>query len=1036
MSNASALRKVVLFALLIASLASAQSTYQGRTAEEWIARFEKGDPAAREALVAMGPEAVQAIQEALPKGHGRTLLEVVAAIGPHAAACAPAVARFLNDTDKGVRIAATTALGRIGAKNEKAVDALAAAVSDPAGAVRKEAVIALGRIGPPAASAVPALIKALDDYGYAEYFDMSEFYPVADEAALSLARIAPRSNEVQRELALRVGFPGMASQALVEIGPDALPLLMDILVQRDPYFATDAIGAVKEFGREATPGLAKVITNPAAKCRREALEALVSLDAEPEIATMAFSACLKDPDLALRQEALGFLGKLDLDPSILPLLVACLNDRHLNSGALEGIARLGDQAQSAVPAIIPLLSHGDEYVRSAAATALGEIGPEARSALPTLAGLLSDPKCAREAAVALRKIGPEGKEVAEALAGALRSEEHGVAEEAAAALARMGPEGARRLAEAIGVQLGIPGILAGMGEDAAGVALVFARRMDDDPLGSPVDARRALLRIGPAAVPTLVDALRSEDPRDRAAAARGIRELALDLPEAQAALRHMSSVDDPAVRAQGAHAFAWADLSDPGAQAALEGALHDASNDVANIAWIAAIRNPSSTELILDLLVQTIDHADAKDRSAIVWLIDRAVADPRARVQALRRAVDVDPSVRAGAVDSLAQLARTFPEAVPEVVSLLGHRDDLVRRCAVLGIAEIGPPARESAEALLSRLQSVKGIEAAECLRALAGIGADAAAIGPHLITLWGDKELRRAVGDAFVSLGDGGIPWLERQCDQADEEGRAGIPGLLHDLLPSSPRAVDLALHILREHSFLTQDVARALQPGPVTPAVWRGHRPERNAEAVERARRNVAASQEVVRWLAEHLESRTTDLGVDAAETLAQLSPDIGVALPELAHALGGDASVAMRAMRALQRAGIDGAWAAGGMLSGSSPQARGVALDLIAEMGASAAQLAPPGPSAPRTRRREGATAGPPDVRAHRRPGPQLDAAPRHGSRQHGRGSGPRGRLHPPRDGAGRRGDCAGARLAPVGQGREDTTCGVRGAGGGHA
>ncbi len=949
MSNASARWWVGLSLLLLtASSTCAQSTYQGLTAEEWIARLERNAPAAAGALVAMGHEAVPAILRIEDPARRAPLVAVLARMGPEAREALPMLIELCRTTNEWGQGSAVEALGWIGVGEEAVVDSLIVALQDHQGAIRTKAARALGRLGPAARKAVPPLVKALDAYDYSVpgigLFE--EVHPIVDAAALALARVAPDSPEAQRALALRVGYPGMAHEALVQIGPASLPVLLDCLANRDAFYPQAIASVIEAIGPEAIRGLVEVAANPEAKNRTAALEALASLDPDPETAAPALAACLTDQDSGVRQAALQCLDDIALAPSIVSLLTARMNDEQVAGYSLRAFTRLGRGARAAVPAILPLLSHTSKSFRCEAATTLGAIGPGAASAAPALAELLSDPGCARQAAIALRQIGPEGDQVAEALVRALGSDAHRVPEEAAAALARMGPGGARRLADALDVHPAALGALAVVGEDAAEVALVIARRKEGNPPVMSEWARRTLLFIGPSAIPRLEAALGGDDARDRADAAEAIRALAPDLPEAEEALRRMQPATDPAVRAQGARGLASADLSTGEEVAALERALQDSNEEVAHAAWKAAVQNPAASPRVVLLLLGKIDRAERKDRAGIVWLIERLETDPRTRLDALRRAVDVDDGeTRTRAVSALANLARDLPEAVPIVISLLDHSEDLVQWCAVRGAAAIGPAARGAAVALTTRLEGAEGSERADCLLALARVGAEADLAGPHLVDLWRDVKLRGTAKEAFRALGDGGIPWLIRLYDQADGEGRREIAEMVHELMPSSPRAVDLAMHILRENSLLIRDVAKALQPGPVVePGAslggWRLRK--RSEEDVKRARRNVVASREVVRWLAEHLESRTTDLGIEAAEALLQLSPDIDEAFPELSRALGGDPSVAMRAMGALTRAGLKGAEAAAGALNDARPQARAVALDVIARVGAGAVGL----------------------------------------------------------------------------------------------
>jgi eukaryotic-like serine/threonine-protein kinase len=105
----------------------------------------------------------------------------------------------------------------------------------------------------------------------------------------------------------------------------------------------------------------------------------------------------------------------------------------------EALGNLGNDARSAVPALVQLLDDRQEEVRWRAAEALGKIGPAARGAVSALARTAGGSGLpATEAAKALGKIGPGAADAVPALAQQLRSSDVYLRREVAKSLARIG----------------------------------------------------------------------------------------------------------------------------------------------------------------------------------------------------------------------------------------------------------------------------------------------------------------------------------------------------------------------------------------------------------------------------------------------------------------------------------------------------------------------------------------------------------------------------------------------------------------------
>jgi HEAT repeat protein len=125
---------------------------------------ERAAAAALNALLAIGPDATQAIVVALTNQDG--VVRAAAAnglgeIGPAAQRAIPDLIRVLKDPFHVARISAAQSLGTLRAHPEIVVPALVDALSDEENAVRQEAARSLGEFGAAARSAVPALLRDL-----------------------------------------------------------------------------------------------------------------------------------------------------------------------------------------------------------------------------------------------------------------------------------------------------------------------------------------------------------------------------------------------------------------------------------------------------------------------------------------------------------------------------------------------------------------------------------------------------------------------------------------------------------------------------------------------------------------------------------------------------------------------------------------------------------------------------------------------------------------------------------------------------------
>src|SRR5262249_14464696 len=120
--------------------------------------------------------------------------------------------------------------------------------------------------------------------------------------------------------------------------------------------------------------------------------------------------------------------------------------------AVEALGKMGARAQAAVEPLIEVLEKDKEFsVRVVAAQALGHIGPAAKKSIPALITASDDKHTPLrlQAVVALGRIDSDSREVQATLGKALRDKDEGVCREAAKALVGIGKAAVPTLVEAV-----------------------------------------------------------------------------------------------------------------------------------------------------------------------------------------------------------------------------------------------------------------------------------------------------------------------------------------------------------------------------------------------------------------------------------------------------------------------------------------------------------------------------------------------------------------------------------------------------------
>ena len=311
---------------------------------------------------------------------------VVHDMGPKAKGAVGAVVEALADAkEPEVRRELVLALGAIGPDAKAAVPALIKLVSDKDPAIVVAATYSLGQIGPNAAAAGEVLKKGMsskDDFlRVVSAWALAATHPddKAIEKAVVPVLVAGLVDDDER------GVRHAAAQAIVQLAPDhdvILPAVLKACENTSPELMMEAVQALAGVGRDAVPGLARLL-------KHEAVRPLVA-------------------------QVLGQLGSKA--NAAVPAMIEVLpgSDDVAKGELLFAFGKMGEGAAPAVPAIAQQLASEEEDVRYAAIYALAQIGPAARDARRAIVKAMeSDDEVLRTlSASALVQIDPQGSETA------------------------------------------------------------------------------------------------------------------------------------------------------------------------------------------------------------------------------------------------------------------------------------------------------------------------------------------------------------------------------------------------------------------------------------------------------------------------------------------------------------------------------------------------------------------------------------------------------------------------------------------------
>jgi HEAT repeat protein len=970
----------------------AYSVVGGRSLSELLAALvDKNERIRRSAADALGsfkgdsshalPLLIKALRDKVAAVR-RTAAKALGAMGDSAL---PALKQALLHRDRRMRQGAIYALKKLDPSGQIALIALEETLSDPRWYIRRSALLALGRLKGRASPLVARLVPFLDDRDAR----------IRLAAAEALAQIAPQRAVSALNLLMEAlgnaAIRKQASEALEKMGLYAAAALVE--ATENPALKQSATDILWRIGSHSIPGLLQYIAS-----QNESTPADVKLDG-PMVVTIV--AKLQSPEPGLRAFAAWALGSQGQAAQIsIPDLIKAFCDPCPKVRIAASIA-LGQMGSKAIPALLNVLGAGDADMRPAAVGALGRIESNdlavANGLLKRLKDSLIGPEESHEISLVLSQMISRAQG-AKAIPNAIQVLEKGnphARKAIISALANAGPRAIPALLLAVESrhvrarqgcisalrqihERSIGALIRCLGSPKHRHAAALALGLKSEPwivrktpprliklldqesqllvdtlikALSDVNDRpwivRALVSIGPAAVPQMVRCLRSEvgDARDAVALAlanaspilsaavipilaKSIRANDAELCRTAAltlgGLGHCASpilletlqelAQDPKVTVRKWAMVALGEMDSLGLPLLIEG-LRDEHPKVKQSAAYALRGLGARAQEAYDLLLKHLDDENEYVRWRAAEALGRLFEESH---DLLREAEETIPILIEKLLDSSAKvvqgaalaLVRIGPMAVAQLSSSLSSEHENIRRWASWALGKIGanvysPEIKDAVLALCSVLRDKDPSIAQSAAWALGKIGADAREAAPALkkSLSGGHPGLRWFATFALGAIGREArtaMPELEQGLLDADEDVQreaafalARISSSADDkVLPVLINALKAKV-ALRDTSFRRRALEALEALGPKTTphlfqALKSSHSSVRYGAAIILAKVSPLAVHAVLPILLDALQSQDNDMKPGAVEALGILGFEAKASIPLLLASL----------------------------------------------------------------------------------------------------------------------------------------------------
>jgi HEAT repeat protein len=322
------------------------------------------------------------------------------------------------------RVFAAEALGLMSGEDhgrlDRAVSVLVRSMAEPP--LQSATIDALEHLGPTAEAAIPSL---------ADYLRSGTDTNDLIRAAYAIAAIGQADSvDVLDDLFDEIDprFRPLLIEAIAQTGPQAPKALVQQLEHDDPAVRSMVVrhlGLKARGGAKVREPIVEALRDPAVEVRIAAVQALGHLDRRAKDLAPRLAGLLDEPDPTLRAEAAIALVRIEgrVSDVTRPVLVSSVTAASYLT-RWRVMQALGGVGKDVLPTLIAGLKEGD-YSRLVIAEALARIGPEAEAAIPALLSALErpNPPVRARAAVALVAVGGPLEPARAALLEALEAPE-------------------------------------------------------------------------------------------------------------------------------------------------------------------------------------------------------------------------------------------------------------------------------------------------------------------------------------------------------------------------------------------------------------------------------------------------------------------------------------------------------------------------------------------------------------------------------------------------------------------------------------
>jgi HEAT repeat protein len=484
------------------------------------------------------------------------------------------------------------------------------------------------------------------------------------------------SDESARLLAIdRLGTLGNKAAEAV---PPLVKLLKDDSAPVRAH-AAHSLGQIGAPAKAAVADLAELVKDPESVVRRQAIDAILATGAEPEVTMPLMVKLLEGSDLGIRLRILNTLA--ETGPPAVPRLIGALKNDRAAYWACLVAQEMGPVAKDAIPALTQRIKDSRPEVRREAVLALGAMEKAASGATPQIAAALKDEHVAAAATYALGRIGKIPADVEPVVRRNAKGDDAMLSTISIWALSNCHPQDKQLRAQATEQLIGRltdsdPFVRTAAARGLAALPpapeitlAIWNRALSNSDETTLHYALDALARLGPPAVPRLVDALKYEKLR----------------PHVLEVLRQLGPAAAPATQA-------------------LAGLIDDQDEEVARSALqVLAAIGPAAKSAVPALL-KALNHGDNSNSDAIVYAlgtIGAQAAEAEGTLLSLLQDSNQDRTlIAAWALTKIKPSSAVAAKIVPVLVNALAAPLPVTRRGAAETLGNLGSLAKDAIPAL------------------------------------------------------------------------------------------------------------------------------------------------------------------------------------------------------------------------------------------------------------------------------------------------------------------------------------------------